>query len=580
VEWLMGVGCNIREFMENVQIFTGKNSVSESIIITGMIQPTASDKLHRGPKNSNVVIKLTFDPINPLNNSLDVERAIYQNIITKLTNDHNTPNVMSYLGTITCTTKFEDIFSKNEIDLMRPALQNIQDGETYKTDSPRVPKHFLILERSQGIELSKWFDKTRTENDLLAIIFQVVYTLVCFANIKLIHNDLHFGNIFIEDMGRPVTLYFVRGPNSWVKLTTRYIAKIYDFDRGSIDHPAVPRNLDLDQYYCKQYGTCNGFHPKFDFFQFVSTLHQDYLGSVNSTIKDSIKDNWIFKILDWDTWYLNVIVDTNTTRYTAGEVTQSGNIVTGVGTAFISKMVGGTFITLGARLRFTIVSVDSATQLTVSGDRTVSTNTQYYIDYIKRDSSTRLQYNEFPTDFELKPSDQALAILLSGKWTNPPFVTETGDTSILPKEITFTPPEPKVAKIINWVPISTETHPSLSIILGEMYDDNSFNAVSEKIRDLWRDEVLRDFKIDLVAEEIKFASEIGKKRRNLTEDEMEWYFDVLSWLILPMFYRITKAQRDVLLTVNGQVKLIAVMDDIWNMFNNKLPITVPMIQYS
>jgi len=103
-------------------------------------------------------------------------------------------------------------------------------------------------------------------------------------------------------MGQPLTLFYKRSPHQYVELTTRYIAKIYDWDRGSILHPAVPTNLELTTYFCLDYGTCEFYNPKFDYFQFIAFLHQGI--ELASSVKTEIK-SWLIKILDWK-WYISL----------------------------------------------------------------------------------------------------------------------------------------------------------------------------------------------------------------------------------------------------------------------------------
>lgn len=164
-DWLNGQTCEINNYMKNVTILTNKTSASSSIVIMGMIQPTALDSRYNA-NNRNVVIKLTFTPDDILNTSLEVERAIYQNIITKLINNRNTPNVMSYLGYISCTSKLSNIFTGKQINDMNPSLNILQ----YNYDVDSGEKHFLFSELSNGVTLDKWFSSYRTEKDIIHCI--------------------------------------------------------------------------------------------------------------------------------------------------------------------------------------------------------------------------------------------------------------------------------------------------------------------------------------------------------------------------------------------------------------------------
>ncbi len=53
-----------------------------------------------------------------------------------------------------------------------------------------------------------------------------------------------------------------------IMFSTKYRVKLYDFDRGSALHPAVQRNLDLDQQFCS-YGQCNNISSRADLFSIL-----------------------------------------------------------------------------------------------------------------------------------------------------------------------------------------------------------------------------------------------------------------------------------------------------------------------
>jgi hypothetical protein len=215
----------------------------------------------------DVIIKASYPDEDPLNNSLQVETAIYENIITKLVNNSHTPGVISYLGTLKCPLPGHD----------RPDISTL-----------------LILEYSHGIPMYKM--KWVSLSDLLSVMFIIIYTLLCFANLGLRHNDLHFGNIFIEETKEPVFLFFHLQRDLIVRVKTRYIPKIYDFDTSAILYPSVPRNLMLDAYYCVDFGNCNIANSKYDLFKFLKKLY-------DSIEKESILVNRFFsKILDLD-WF-------------------------------------------------------------------------------------------------------------------------------------------------------------------------------------------------------------------------------------------------------------------------------------
>jgi hypothetical protein len=161
------------------------------------------------------------------------------------------------------------------------------------------------MEKSKGITLNEWFKNPRHE-DILSLVFIAVYTLNCFANIGLRHNDLHFGNIFVEDLRTYTDFYFKVEDGKIIKVKTRYIPKIYDFDRGSILSPLVPRNIMLDYAYCKKVGTCNADSPKYDLFTFITLLHhivaQKIKKGLSLKVFNDIRENLILKCVK-EEWF-------------------------------------------------------------------------------------------------------------------------------------------------------------------------------------------------------------------------------------------------------------------------------------
>lgn len=483
-------GCNI-SFAENIKVFTSKQSASQSIIISGTIEPTAIDKM-RSP-NNNVIFKITFSPNNPLDNSLQVEIAIYKNIITRLVNNKNTPHVTSYLGFNQCRDSFK--LPSTEIKPYNTQLKEIGNqidefkDKLYNLDEANL----LITERSSGIELKKWITKTTLLHDLLSVIFQVLYTLNCFARIGLQHNDLHYGNIFIEDMGQSITLFYKRGPHQYIELTTRYIVKIYDWDRGSILHPAVPSNLELTGIYCKNFSTCEYYNPKFDCFQFVAHLMQYMTENIFGPSDKLELESWLNNVFE-QKWFRTIFNSANWAR---------------------------------------------------------------------------LPYLNKPTDAQFKPVKDVLRLFVDHKWSNSPFTIKSGTGDDLPPEIFFRPPEELTRVQEMWYPVSNLSHQQRDI-KAESFEE--YEPFINPILKVWEDELRRDDH-NLSEYGAKLAAKVSEKiDRKFTDDEGDVYSQACWWLCAYQFHRLDSLQQKAL--VNFPV-VLATIDNIWNMFNNKLPISIP-----
>lgn len=145
----------------------------------------------------------------------------------------------------------------------------------------------IISTKTSGYQLRNFLiDKAGSENDIISIVFQLMYTLLCFSRINLKHNDLHFGNIFIDKRKLNKSFNYQLRSDMYVSTPqSLYVAKIYDFDRGSIYHAAVDRNLELDLSYCPQFNECNNINKRIDLFALISGLiyYKDYIPDIIKT---------------------------------------------------------------------------------------------------------------------------------------------------------------------------------------------------------------------------------------------------------------------------------------------------------
>ncbi|VBB18103.1 hypothetical protein YASMINEVIRUS_566 [Yasminevirus sp. GU-2018] len=111
---------------------------------------------------------------------------------------------------------------------------------------------------SSNADIDKWIEEhIRTMQE---IMFQVLYTLFIFHNMKFVHNDLHLGNIMIETLTEPFDYYYVIGrPGSSnthvIQLKSKYFVRIYDFDLSYIVHDGEfdnyvqnLKNLKINQF--------------------------------------------------------------------------------------------------------------------------------------------------------------------------------------------------------------------------------------------------------------------------------------------------------------------------------------------
>lgn len=199
------------------------------------------------------------------------------------------------------------------------ALMKSEIGDEYDFDHMNV----LVLEQGQGLEFSKWAKGARTLTDYMHVFFQVFYTLAVFNELGLQQNDLHTGNVWIDQLKQPQWITYTVGRNKHVRIFTRWFVKLYDFDRATkyptrynkvtIHNTLIRRRSGL----CSQYGQCNAppQQPKVDsgrfltgaFFQVMEMYYgqratqtsRDVLFQVQNLIRTWVHDP---RILESDPW--------------------------------------------------------------------------------------------------------------------------------------------------------------------------------------------------------------------------------------------------------------------------------------
>jgi len=173
--------------------------------------------------------------INRSNKYLDNERKIYQYISTLLKLNH-TPNITSIIFHQFCDK--ESNISKLKID--NNSISNLYE-KMYPNDT--IKKYgILMLENIDNfVDLKHiiYNENKYTNEEILIIFIQIIYTLECFKQIGIVHNDLHFKNISIEKLEQPIVqIYIVNDKHSNIKkilkFTTKYFVRIFDFDRSYI----------------------------------------------------------------------------------------------------------------------------------------------------------------------------------------------------------------------------------------------------------------------------------------------------------------------------------------------------------
>lgn len=259
-----------------------KSSASNSVILFGALKLP----LHTRAANNEVVGKIFFSPkhLKRSDNSLLVEMHVYKEIVSNLLNMHVTPHLMRYIGYAKC-----DITQcVNTSQVLNSVIK--EANESIGSKHPHVYQfhkmHMLLTERSKGRKLTDYIYKTNMSwKQWHAILFQLIFTIQCFVEIKFMHNDLHSGNIFIDSIPKTTFLYFVRFKNNITrvfKVTTEYFLRIYDFDFATFNKKSpfiqkfltIGKNtkLNSDRYICLKMGICESVNWYTDLFRILTSI--------------------------------------------------------------------------------------------------------------------------------------------------------------------------------------------------------------------------------------------------------------------------------------------------------------------
>ncbi len=290
-----------------------KNSASSSVVV--FVTP-------KNNPNIEAVLKISTESPGD-DNSLDVERELYSLVKTKL--QKWTPHILAAIDTGKARDT-EVFLMKNskkqwERDLYKEWLtlrtesieQKVRyEGKSWSAFLKTLPSsvntsdmfslgvylyekdarwkrefrhmHFIMTEKLAGERLDDFFIARKSSSDSLVrvIALQLAQALSVMALHKIMHNDLHFGNVFIKTHNKVKTITY-NYPKKCV-LKTKYELMIYDLDRGYMEGGTSNTGLD-NSVLCERYGECSKYIAKADWYTALTYL---YRYSKNKTIRDSM----------------------------------------------------------------------------------------------------------------------------------------------------------------------------------------------------------------------------------------------------------------------------------------------------
>jgi len=265
--------CKIDKFIKNVKGLQTGSSPTDAWIVT--LKNNVVDK--NGNKINKAFLKIysnislfekydnvDFKILKQAVNGLIYETKIYRYIVTPLVNLGICPNFIRFLGSGTMCS-YDNLYhmlinnyyksnkkvspEKIATKLKRNINNNIlnyQDKNFSLDNSVKysLEKEYEINDLYFDINLTETFDNATSFHDILRkpdiqdrniynILFQIFAACYSMSLTKMIHNDLHSGNIMVRTLNQPKTLvYFIN--NKRYVLKVKYFVHIYDFDRSYV----------------------------------------------------------------------------------------------------------------------------------------------------------------------------------------------------------------------------------------------------------------------------------------------------------------------------------------------------------
>ena len=140
-----------------------------------------------------------------------------------------------------------------------------------------------------------FIDNILTPQDISSIVFQIIHALLLLDRFKIMHNDFHMGNLLLQTMSTPVCLSYTVFDTTTV-INTKYIVKLYDWDRGFIENlgenPALSENFSIKTHAIQK------FIKNRDFYQFVCSMKKfpKVWNHVKTIIPLPEYNHWEYKI--------------------------------------------------------------------------------------------------------------------------------------------------------------------------------------------------------------------------------------------------------------------------------------------
>lgn len=243
-------------------------------------------------KKIPIVIKAFIKNKSNSDNSLETEAAIYEDYADYFITNYISPNFVGFVAYGECNKLLSQINDaiKNKIMPQKDADILINGFERIASIWKQENPGFNISIDDQVVSILMTtkvvnFDGSPSDkigdfipdssDELLNITTQLLYSLNVMESYNLVHNDLHLGNVLVEKLEKPEWFVFIVDLSHIIIMRTKYIPKIYDFDRSAGMNPVnyLQNNLiDPNGPYCIKFGECQSENYKRDVYMLFCFL--------------------------------------------------------------------------------------------------------------------------------------------------------------------------------------------------------------------------------------------------------------------------------------------------------------------
>ena len=274
------------EYTDRVDIFVKEQAQN-------LLEPTVFIKKYKWEK-------LLVDNLREIEKyeGLDYEEKLYEYITDKIILPGLSDNFIPYVGSSICSLK--NIVESIKLSILaRDEKKLILDKLNTPLELfPDLKLKMLITgtieDKKRFPSLSSLIRTPLSVYDLNSIIIQLLHALLVMQQFKIMHNDLHTGNILVEKV-YPLKVVDLKIGSTVISFKTKFIPKIYDWDRSYCDALGENKMLSRERY--KRLNIRNSFKKSQDYYQLMCGL----LDKENPLIKSIL--NPILPNPKFNSWY-------------------------------------------------------------------------------------------------------------------------------------------------------------------------------------------------------------------------------------------------------------------------------------